>query len=180
MRQYTRMDVMPGSKRQTTMNQREGGTMATGDSRVAGGGRNWAHVRRHLIERKHRLLAAKPAAAVREAHWLHSGADVADLATAVCEVDMSLKIDELQSREIAHIERALERLGQGRYGRCEECEHQIAKARLEAMPSATMCVKCQSALENSSGASDEIPYFQDAAPADDAGPTTRGNAQVKF
>ena len=45
---------------------------------------------------------------------------------------------------------ALERLRDGEYGICQECEEAIAPARLVAMPEVMTCVRCQDRLERSS------------------------------
>ncbi len=46
---------------------------------------------------------------------------------------------------LAEVERALAKLAEGTYGRCESCGQQIAEARLEAMPTARFCINCASA-----------------------------------
>lgn len=45
--------------------------------------------------------------------------------------------------EIDEIDRALERMAAGRYGRCEVCDGAIGAERLEAVPTATLCVACK-------------------------------------
>ena len=45
--------------------------------------------------------------------------------------DMLISIDE-----------ALEKIEEGTYGVCEVCGKNIPKKRLEALPEATMCIKC--------------------------------------
>lgn len=40
------------------------------------------------------------------------------------------------------LDRALQRLEQGQYGRCEGCGEGIAPERLEVRPAATTCVRC--------------------------------------
>jgi len=45
---------------------------------------------------------------------------------------------------------ALERLRNGEYGICQECEEAIAPARLKAMPEVLTCVRCQDRLERMS------------------------------
>ena len=46
------------------------------------------------------------------------------------------------------IENALERIGEGEYGICEDCEEEIAQARLEALPfRPIVCVACQEERE---------------------------------
>lgn len=44
--------------------------------------------------------------------------------------------------EIQEIKLALNRIDTGHYGTCSACGGAIAKARLEALPYATTCVKC--------------------------------------
>jgi len=46
---------------------------------------------------------------------------------------------------LAQAEGALRRIAQGSYGRCEACRGAIALARLEALPSAGLCLACASA-----------------------------------
>lgn len=51
----------------------------------------------------------------------------------------------LQLREtLAEVERALAKLSDGSYGKCESCGRPIAKARLEAKPAARLCIDCAS------------------------------------
>ncbi|MGH9070713.1 MAG: TraR/DksA family transcriptional regulator [Acidimicrobiales bacterium] len=45
---------------------------------------------------------------------------------------------------LSEVEGALANLESGRYGRCRSCGNQIAPARLEAMPMATLCINCAS------------------------------------
>lgn len=45
--------------------------------------------------------------------------------------------------QIDEIDRALERMASGRYGACEVCGEPIGAERLEAVPTATLCVACK-------------------------------------
>ncbi|HTZ27162.1 MAG TPA: TraR/DksA C4-type zinc finger protein [Streptosporangiaceae bacterium] len=47
--------------------------------------------------------------------------------------------------QLAAIERAERRLGDGSYGRCERCGRDIGAGRLEARPAAATCVACAAA-----------------------------------
>ncbi|MEU2620287.1 TraR/DksA C4-type zinc finger protein [Streptomyces sp. NPDC007157] len=50
-----------------------------------------------------------------------------------------------QSREhLNDLDRALERLERGDYGRCEQCGEPIPTERLEVRPAAKTCVRCAS------------------------------------
>ncbi|MDR0311015.1 MAG: TraR/DksA family transcriptional regulator [Acidobacteriota bacterium] len=48
---------------------------------------------------------------------------------------------------LRNIEGALSRINGRTYGVCESCDDEINPRRLEAVPWAAMCVKCQAALE---------------------------------
>jgi hypothetical protein len=48
-------------------------------------------------------------------------------------------------RRLADLEGALDRLRTGDYGRCEDCGHAIAPARLAARPAARTCIGCATA-----------------------------------
>ena len=47
--------------------------------------------------------------------------------------------DQLRN-ELDEVDRALAKLDEGTYGRCEECGAAIAEARLEAMPATRFCI----------------------------------------
>jgi DnaK suppressor protein len=46
---------------------------------------------------------------------------------------------------LAEVERALRKIADGTYGRCERCGKEISPARLEAMPAARFCLECSAA-----------------------------------
>lgn len=48
---------------------------------------------------------------------------------------------------LAAIDRALERIDAGGYGRCLRCGGEISAARLEARPAAELCIGCARAAE---------------------------------
>ena len=43
---------------------------------------------------------------------------------------------------LGEVDRALEKVDEGTYGLCDDCGQPISSERLEAMPSATLCVTC--------------------------------------
>jgi DnaK suppressor protein len=47
------------------------------------------------------------------------------------------------SEQLVSIDRALERLEAGDYGTCASCDETIPEERLEALPTAVLCVSCQ-------------------------------------
>ncbi len=44
------------------------------------------------------------------------------------------------SENLGEVERALAKMDDGTYGRCEACGKEIAEARLEAMPATRLCI----------------------------------------
>jgi DnaK suppressor protein len=81
-----------------------------------------------------------------------TGGDVVDAALDAAQDEISSQLAEVESRELANIERALVRIRSGNYGDCEFCGEKIPLARLNALPYATSCIDCQRAAENSGGA----------------------------
>lgn len=71
----------------------------------------------------------------------------ADLGTLTSDQDRTLGLAELETRELKDVDAALFKIASGAYGECEECEMEIAKQRLEVMPEARFCTKCQEAFE---------------------------------
>lgn len=71
-------------------------------------------------------------------------ADVADV-TMQREVDYTIK--GIVEEEVHHIQHALRRQAEGRYGICEDCGQQIDPERLAVRPQATLCITCQRKLE---------------------------------
>ena len=83
--------------------------------------------------------------------------DPEDAATATVLVDLNLAEIDRDARELRAIQDALARLKRGEYGYCQRCGEEIPAARLEAMPQATLCVKCQEHLERTRASSDPTP-----------------------
>src|SRR5881296_1015988 len=54
---------------------------------------------------------------------------------------------ELLVDRVNRLSAALERLNDGGYGTCVECEETISPARLQALPEVQTCVRCQDRIE---------------------------------
>lgn len=80
-----------------------------------------------------------------------SGGDVVDAALDAAQGEISSQLAEVESRELAQLERALVRMKSGTYGECEGCGNKIPLARLNALPYATSCIECQRAAELGGG-----------------------------
>jgi RNA polymerase-binding transcription factor DksA len=75
---------------------------------------------------------------------------MADLGTDNFEQEFTLSLLQNQEQALKEIAEALERVRQGTFGRCEECEGVIPKARLQALPYTRHCVACARKLQQSS------------------------------
>ncbi|HEV3166308.1 MAG TPA: TraR/DksA C4-type zinc finger protein [Isosphaeraceae bacterium] len=69
--------------------------------------------------------------------------DSVDAAVDTANDEISSQLAEIESRELEQIERALERIMKGMYGRCEFCGGKIAEARINALPYTNTCIDCQ-------------------------------------
>jgi DnaK suppressor protein len=73
--------------------------------------------------------------------------DEIDDAAREDDFELSTSLADIAAARRSAIEDALQRVEQGGYGLCEDCGEEIAPARLHAIPTAVLCVDCQSARE---------------------------------
>jgi DnaK suppressor protein len=74
-------------------------------------------------------------------------ADPADRATQEEEFNLELRTRDRERKLIKKIEDALERLESDDFGYCEACGIEIGIKRLEARPTATLCIDCKTLSE---------------------------------
>lgn len=72
----------------------------------------------------------------------------ADVATEQSQREIDLSTLEQVEAELDDVERALRKLDDGTYGRCEACGAEIDEARLEALPATRFCLNDQSLAES--------------------------------
>jgi DnaK suppressor protein len=65
----------------------------------------------------------------------------ADAGTATFEREKDLSIEQNVRDLLAKIERALQRIEDGRFGVCDRCGKPIEKARVKALPYVDLCIK---------------------------------------
>ena len=82
-------------------------------------------------------------------HWERSGYGdhQADDATEVFERGKEMGLEQTLEAHLRQVEHALRRVEDGTHGQCERCGKPIAKARLDAMPEATLCIECKAEEE---------------------------------
>lgn len=64
-------------------------------------------------------------------------------ASEVAAYESALPIEYALELRLASINKALEKIEKGTYGICENCNEKIDLRRLEIMPEANACLKCQ-------------------------------------
>ena len=72
---------------------------------------------------------------------------MADQGTDAMEREKAFLFASKSGRLLYHIDEALRRLRNNKFGNCIECEDPINPARLEAVPHARMCIKCKMSEE---------------------------------
>ena len=99
-----------------------------------------------LIEKK---LAEKAVTSGRGT-WGNDGdkpVEFIDQAAAEFELNLNLLFKARDDGQVAELAEALERLEQGVYGVCLECDGEISEKRLKVKPTATLCIDCQESTE---------------------------------
>jgi DnaK suppressor protein len=71
-----------------------------------------------------------------------------DQGTATFEREMDMSLEENVRLELGAVLGALRRIETGSYGTCERCSAEIPVERLEAVPTASMCIRCKEADES--------------------------------
>lgn len=73
--------------------------------------------------------------------------DFEDVATDFLEMNQEQSIMVNQKALLTLVDNALQRLADGTYGLCQRCHQPIPPARLDALPWAERCVRCEAEVE---------------------------------
>ena len=76
--------------------------------------------------------------------------DAGDESVAIEHTEIRGALMQRDASEIGDLAAAIERLDNGTYGLCVECELDIEAARLDAVPAARRCSTCQTRFEHHS------------------------------
>ena len=68
---------------------------------------------------------------------------MAETAAVTLEREIDLTLQDNARAALAQIDRALRKLEDGSYGRCDKCGESIGEGRLSIAPFATLCVDCK-------------------------------------
>lgn len=102
---------------------------------------------KQIQERLLKRRAALRAALAGDQSLLRSFADEGvgdeiDAAVVSEQAELRSQLAQVESRELVQIDRALDKLRKGQYGRCESCERAIPPLRLKYLPYAADCIAC--------------------------------------
>ncbi len=68
-------------------------------------------------------------------------ADETDLASSLIQQQLNCTIRDREYAKLRRIDAALDRIAEGTYGHCEECDEEITGKRLENQPWAELCIQ---------------------------------------
>ncbi len=97
---------------------------------------------KRLTEQLEQLRASRPTENRREGSPFGKREEEA---TETAELENRMALEKRILDQRAEVEIALSKFENGTYGLCERCGQSIAPARLEALPQASLCMKCKAA-----------------------------------
>src|SRR5215467_5603988 len=100
-----------------------------------------------ILNTKHAELAR--AAGRRDGIAIERTSDLLDEIQLAGERELTTRNLERDSRLLRDVRAALERIEEGEYGACFECDEEISHKRLRAVPWATLCITCQEQADRS-------------------------------
>ena len=62
-------------------------------------------------------------------------------------VDLEMSLEKEEELRLREIDAALERIRLGTYGKCCQCGREISETRLDAIPYARLCMRCDKTQE---------------------------------
>ena len=100
---------------------------------------------RHILVR--RLQEASSIKGLSDSIRIHQVADPVDMTQQAADRDVAVQMLDRESVLARRIRSALDRIQDGSYGICLQCDEEIAPKRLKAMPWAELCIACQEQAE---------------------------------
>ena len=99
---------------------------------------------RYLLKRRLEMIEQyNTARSHLDQQVMESPGDTADESVMDVNADYFFKLAQQNQHELTEIRDALDRIHQGKYGTCLDCENPIAYERLQSLPYAKYCVNCQ-------------------------------------
>ena len=102
---------------------------------------------RQLLES--RLMDAVKANGSRESIRIQQVADPIDMTMQAAERELAMHTLDRHTLLGRQLRLAIDRIKDGTYGICRECDEAIAPKRLKAIPWALLCIRCQEKADRS-------------------------------
>jgi len=98
-----------------------------------------------LLEAKRTEIIEKARQTLKEDMMLDASdlPDEMDLASSEYLQSFTFRLRGREKSFLDKIGRALVKIDDGSFGKCEECEEEISVKRLEARPETTLCIRCK-------------------------------------
>ena len=90
-----------------------------------------------------RLKGSLPTRELRESIHIHHVADPLDITQQAADREVAVQNLDRESTLARQLRSAIQRVEDGSYGVCLQCEEEIAPNRLKAIPWAEFCIRCQ-------------------------------------
>ena len=81
--------------------------------------------------------------------------DISDDAARAYDKKLQGDLEEQEWNKLKQVEAALEKVENGEYGICDQCEKKIPEARLKIIPYTEFCTQCLSEIEKKSSLDDQ-------------------------
>jgi DnaK suppressor protein len=108
-----------------------------------------AKYRKLLLEEKQRIINNSKNALKNELALSPDDLpDETDLAASEVNQNLVFKLRDRERQLLAKIDEAMERIEDGSFGTCMDCEEPIEIRRLEARPVSTLCIACKERQEH--------------------------------
>lgn len=105
------------------------------------------HFRKILLAWKHELMEEVDRTVHHMKEDASNYADPSDRATQEEEFTLELRTRDRERKLIKKIDKTLDRINEEDYGFCDACGVEIGIRRLEARPTATLCIDCKTLAE---------------------------------
>ena len=103
---------------------------------------------------KSKLNEAVATTGLRDSIRIHQVADPIDMTQQAAEREMAMQNLHRGAALVRQLRSAMERLDDGSYGICLQCEEPISPKRLKAVPWAEFCINCQETVDQSNSKRD--------------------------
>ena len=104
---------------------------------------------------KEAILRQAPGDSIR----IHQVADPIDMTRQAADHDVAVQIINRESAIVRGLRSAIDRISDGSYGICLQCEGEIAPKRLKAIPWAELCLHCQEQADALANQRESLPVF---------------------